>query len=791
MPETQTLCGFGPAAAVFGAVLLVGGAAGAQSGTNLAPHFGFEEPRIVVVDQGAGPAIVADFDGDGLQDFATVNNRKSRIEIYTQRTTPRTEEELERSYRVNEIRPNPWYDRTDISVAHRVSALRAHDVDGDGRLDIVYAGQPDEIVVLRQKSRLTFEVHTKRRIRGMAMGQNGLEIADVMGDENPELLLLASGKIEVYALTSDGPVGEPLRLGTGGDIVAFFIEDYNGDGKQDILAAIPEDAAPLRLWLQGQSGARLGSGKEGVLGPEVRFEMPAIREAEPIRFADRSAASIAVIERATRRIVVYDVMTEAIESVPVRGVERDALAEVYAFAGSAKDRGVAVGDIDGDGLPDILVTDGAANSVLLYRQRPGLGITESQSFSAFKAPKTLALGQWDSDSQLEVFILSEEDKSVGVAQYNAETGRIGFPQPVSLATAGASPVAMQYVRVGGEPALAIVVQRRRDHTLEIHRPGDAEVVAIELTGVNRPPQSMMAGDFDHDGRTDLILFTPHEPMVMVRNIDGSADEAVVLTDEKMPQFGLVQAAGPENTARLDLDGDGYDELLIAEKNFVRACSFDGEKGWRVVDQITMPDASSELTGLTTLELGGRATIVAADRTNKRLVLMARAEDGAWQAVDRLRMSGFTIGSVWGGAFSGDGQPNILCTSGDSFAIIRFAGERIVLEEVAAYRSDEENRLEHEIEAGDVNGDGFVDMIVLDAREQMCQIFTFSESRRLHLATEFKVFESRLFGSGDTRQFEPSNAFVADLTGNGHADLMLQVHDRFIIYPQMVEKRAGE
>jgi len=67
---------------------------------------------------------------------------------------------------------------------------------------------------------------------------------------------------------------------------------------------------------------------------------------------------------------------------------------------------------------------------------------------------------------------------------------------------------------------------------------------------------------------------------------------------------------------------------------------------------------------------------------------------------------------------------------------------------------------------------------------MCQVFTLSASRKLHMATEFKVFESRLFSGGDSRQFEPSAAILEDLTGDGLTDITLQVHDRYLLMPQM-------
>ena len=94
--------------------------------------------------------------------------------------------------------------------------------------------------------------------------------------------------------------------------------------------------------------------------------------------------------------------------------------------------------------------------------------------------------------------------------------------------------------------------------------------------------------------------------------------------------------------------------------------------------------------------------------------------GQWGVRHRLRMLGFPAERIRAGMFAGD-APSILAMSGEGFAIIRLSGQRAALAQFAAHRPDAEDRLEHEIEAGDLNGDGFVDLVVLDAKEQMASI----------------------------------------------------------------------
>lgn len=765
-------------------------AAMAQPGDNLAQYFGFDDTRAIVIDPDFGPLIVVDLDNDGLKDLVAVNNRKSRLEILRQRPEPMTDQELERDYRVNEFPPTPYFDRSQVSLGNRVSALVAHDVNNDGMIDLILAGrQPSELITFLQTEPLTFVQAGRHRARDIAASQSGIAVADLVGGGRPELAILAGDRIHLYAISDLGPSGEPTVVGTSSGLAGFFAEDFDGDGLPDLMGIYPESDAPLRLWMQRQSSDVAEDGKKrSYLSAEVRLEMASITEARPVHFPGRAAASISVIERASRRVVVYDIERDLIAQDSSGQSERDAPTAIGGFRGGAdRERSVVVADIDGDGLADLIVTHRSANSLVLHRQRPGIGLGEGRSFAALRNPKSIAVGQWDTDLPLEVFVLSEDERTVGVCDFDPRTAAMSVPRPLPIATQGSTPVAMSYTQLKDGPAVALVVRDRRDHVLEIHRPGEAsEVRAIPLADVRRPPQSIIAGDFDHDGFTDLALLTPSEPMIMVRSIDDPNSEPQVLNDRTMRNFGLVESAGPYNTALFDADGDGNNELLIANNNLIRACAFNAEQGWSIVRQIAVEDANASFTGLSVLTRGSQTKLVAADKQNGRLVLV-NPTTSDWRVEDRMRLGGFQADAIHAGSFAGDQEPSILAIGEEGYALVKLAGERIALREVAAYRSDDERRMEHRLAFGDVNADGFVDMIVLDSGENMLSIFSFTETRKLLPATEFKVFESRLFSQGFGRgSREPRSVVVDDLTGDSRDDLLVVVHDRLLLYPQTAE-----
>ena len=85
----------------------------------------------------------------------------------------------------------------------------------------------------------------------------------------------------------------------------------------------------------------------------------------------------------------------------------------------------------------------------------------------------------------------------------------------------------------------------------------------------------------------------------------------------------------------------------------------------------------------------------------------------------------------------------------------------------------------------VNGDGFLDVVSLDAGRQAAGILSLSRRGRLLPMTEFTVFESKIFSGGEPREFEPREVLIADLTGDGADDLVLIAHDRILLLPQTV------
>ncbi|MEO0483313.1 MAG: VCBS repeat-containing protein [Planctomycetota bacterium] len=778
-------------------------AAAAQPDESLAAYFGFDQPHTLVIDDDCGPVVHADFNADGRPDIAVVNNRKSRIELYHLRATPRTDAELERDLRVNDFRPNRFHDRTDISVRHRIGALLVLDANNDQRPDLLYAGRGDEVLVLlEQRETDRFQSASTVRLPGLLATPPALATFAAAGQ--PAIACIAEQRLHIVPMTLSGQLRAPIPIGAAAELRAVYAADFNADDRQDLVAIAPAELDPVRLWLQrprqpGAQSSASASDWRGAFPAELRFDMPELAEAEPVRTPGRDADSLAVIERATRRIVLYDLNTEPVvapDASATSGLEADVQAEIVAFPGDADNRPVITADLNGDNTPDLITTNPGANSLAVAFNTPA-GLAPAREFPTLKEPAAIDAGHWPTDASSggadtpALFVLSQAEKTIGVSRLTADQ-RLSFPNPIAIATPGATPLTLRHVTLAeNEPALAVIVRKRRDLFVELHRPNGAEALAIELRGVTKPPTAILAADADRDGDTDLLLLTPGEPLIMLPaepSDTGDPAFATVLQADDMPQFGLVSAAGPDNTLFFNIDDEPTPELLFAADNVLRAATYDtptesNPGGWRVVEQFNTEDPTASLVSIARRPGVSPPTFVAADAEHERLLTFTRTGNAWTQQDPALHLRGFELSSIIAGPFAPNAQPAVLALADDGYAFVRLAGARQTLEEVAVYRSDADDRVEHEIETGDVNSDGYTDLVILDAGEQMCQILTLSKTRRILEATEFKVFESRLFSGGDAREFEPSYAIVADLTGDNRDDILLLVHDRLIIYPQ--------
>src|SRR5436190_685418 len=156
-------------------------AAQADSSTN---RFAFTGPEIFPIDNQVGHLRAADLDGDGLQDLIVVNNFRSKINLLYNQTGKTNQADVKAAGKreLNELPPDARFRIESIASEKRISSLVVADLNGDGRPDIAYYGEPKELVVQYNQGTNGWSTPKRWPIEDGLLSPNALCAGDLNGD---------------------------------------------------------------------------------------------------------------------------------------------------------------------------------------------------------------------------------------------------------------------------------------------------------------------------------------------------------------------------------------------------------------------------------------------------------------------------------------------------------------------------------------------------------------------------------------------------------------------------------
>ncbi len=345
-------------------------------------------------------------------------------------------------------------------------------------------------------------------------------------------------------------------------------------------------------------------------------------------------------------------------------------------------QGVAVGDYDNDGHPDLFVT--RWRSYALYHNR-GDGrfedVTQQAGLSGDRDwPTSAAFADFDNDGDLDLFVCH-------YVVWNAENPQICYTFPPNQVPIGCNP--RQF-----EP--------RSDHVFRNDRGRFVDVTAT--AGVQEHQGrglGVVAADFDDDGRVDLFVANDQSANFLYLNRGGfrfeeSAQLAGVATNaEGGYQAGMGVACG-------DLDDDGRLDLAVTNY-YGESTTF-----FRNLGQATFADQSVHvgLAALTRHLLGFGITFLDADNDGRLDLLTANGHVNDYHPSIPYTMPIQLLRN------DGDGRlRNVSDRAGPPFELLH---------------------LGRGLAAGDLDNDGRVDALVVVQNEPL--VFLHNQTRPGHFVT---------------------------------------------------------
>lgn len=745
----------------------------------LASHYGFKPAEIFKLSERSSLLLTGDLNGDGLTDIVVADDSHSRLDLLLQRKeAPKSKASVPGKSDVNTVE-NDWrYEHKKLPVDQSVASMTLGDFNGDGKTDIVYFGHPDQLVIRYQPKEGEWTEQKKIRVPDVTPMRWFITAGDLDADGRDDLVILGKHETILFYQTTKGVLAAPKRLMNTSDKLGLAqIADLDGDGRLDLCYTSGE-GTNLTL------GARLQR-TNGQLGPEYIFDLEHPRAVTLKDVDGKPGHEILAIDSRTGRLKMSTVERKQLgkNELPERLIQFG-----FGKQGTGKDRDIAVGDFDGDGLSDLVVSDPDASRILFFKQSSDGGLDMGTPYPSLTNMGQIRAADLEGDGKVEVIVHSAAEKTLGVSRF--ENGRLTFPKSIPTEVEVAA-IELVDLDKDSKPEVTFISKSKKDRSNEYAlqamkrlpnddwqsvKFGDKTSVTIELKGT---PDRMMQVEVTGDDRPEFLIFQGSKPPQLFGiNSEGIPAEIVVTGN-----LG-VGTITPGEVSLCELAGKKG--LLVSQQNFSRHMTLSPQKRWEVADQFNVTESNARLTAGTLIDLNGdgEEEVTLIDVGLHKLRVLQKVE-GTYQPWKEIDIGEFPVKSLKIVDLNGDKRNDLLLFGPDKFAVLFATGTTTTLKELATFESQIDKVFPTDVVAGDLNSDGHVDLAITDTRSHFIEIVQYRRTTGFQHALYFRVYEQKSFRKDeeDTRDAEPREAAVADVTGDGLADLILLSHDRLLVYPQ--------
>ncbi len=357
---------------------------------------------------------LGDIDGDGKSDIVVTNNGSNTITVFRNISSS------------GSLSSGSFSAGVSFATGSGPIGVAIGDVDGDGKLDVATANAGTTTVsVLRNTSTpgtISFSAHADFSIGVGASAATNVIIGDVDGDGKPELITCNFSTSNISVLQNTSVSGtfsfgsvQTFAAGTNPEGLAFG--DIDGDGKPDIGVS-NRNSNNISLL---RNTATIGTINAGTLAAAVNYT--ANTNPVGMKFADIDGdgkLDIVVANNGANNFSVF--RNTATSGVPF--VAGSLAARVDFGALSNPFFNIGIGDIDGDGKPDVISVNSNAGSVFVFRNTATSGVINAGSFATpvnFAAAGgttpneyVSAVGDLDGDGKADLVVSNQSSTSISV-----------------------------------------------------------------------------------------------------------------------------------------------------------------------------------------------------------------------------------------------------------------------------------------------------------------------------------------------------------------------------------------
>jgi len=220
---------------------------------------------------------------------------------------------------------------------------------------------------------------------------------------------------------------------------------------------------------------------------------------------------------------------------------------------------VAVADFNHDGKVDLAVGDFWRDGVYVLTGKGDGTFTMSATLPLGPAPNALAVADLNGDGNTDLVVVNGTRSDVTGSTVTIALGKAdgSFGAPSTYAT-GRSPYAVVVADFNADGKPDLVVANGDDGTISLLLGrGDGTFGAAVAYAAHTYPDALAVGDFDGDGKLDLAVANDYSNDISI--LLGRGDGTF------RPAVSVAAGDGPASVAVADLNGDGSPDLVVANR----------------------------------------------------------------------------------------------------------------------------------------------------------------------------------------------------------------------------------
>ncbi len=371
---------------------------------------------------------------------------------------------------------------------------------------------------------------------------------------------------------------------------------------------------------------------------------------------------------------------------------------------------VCISDVDADGKPDLIVANAVANSISILKNGSTIGnisIGTKTDFSASASPRSIAANDLDGDGKPDIVVTnfnSGNAASISVFRNTSTAGNISMAAKTDYSTGNGS-IGTAIADMDGDGKPDILVASGNSGFVSFFKnvstPGTimlAPKIDIPLRG---HADNIVTADLDNDGRPDLITSNFSGTSISVlRNIStGGFFSLAAQTD-------YSAGSNPIYLSAIDLDGDGKIDIALSNyssgnisfyKNLSTAgyISFSQKQDYNVaVSNIALADVNGD----------GKPDLIAGVSSAGNFSVLPNASAGAGD-ISFLPKVDFTTGNsdtfTASGDLDGDGKPDLISVNSllNTVSILRNKINDPLIDSVSSFSAGKDSAIT-------ISGSGF-------------------------------------------------------------------------------------